>query len=313
MNLALVTRGLEQQLDYNVIKSERPFGEIMHGQMDALGRYKTTANDFYFSFVVRCDGSKWEVLINCIQTVRRDFAGSALRTYLYLTGDKSQTDDWQLARNALMSEVAAWWPQQQLPTSTPLGRALDSVLTNDIVKGLVGWKSTAKIDAQQWVESQLKPAIKNSFTGKTELGNASLDEFASELNAVSRSGGIVTGEFLPYLIDAEGDEPNLTFHFSSGRTVRVRGNGRVESGNARQPQHPPPHPPPPPSPQPLPPPPIPHCPWKAVVSAVTVLAVLGLVINSCQKSRRVTSTSVTAFSPENVATNIAPAVTNAFK
>lgn len=300
MDVALVTRGFEQQLDYNVIKRERPFGDIVHGRMDALGRYKTTANDFYFSFVVRCDGPQWEMLVNCIPTGRRDFSGSVLRTYLYLSGDKSQGDGWQMAKNILMSEVAAWWPQQQLPHRTPLGRVLDSVLTNDVIKGFVGWKGVTRIDVAQWVESRFKPAIRGAFATKAELRGVALEEFAAELETISKSSGIVTGEFLPYLLDSDEDVSNLTLHYSSGRTIRVLGNEKIEAGKEERSsldlslsQLPPPtvipsrnH-------------------WKYIGVVALIMILLGLLLNSCHKSRRTMTDSVSDYSSNNMTTNTA--------
>lgn len=230
MKIGIITRGFDQQLDYNVISRCKPFGEEVHSRMSALGRKKTSINDFNFSFVVDGDGAKWEVLINCIRSGRKDFTGSALRSYLYMSGTCGSDADSMLAQKILLHEIEAHCPPLIEEGLTELGRALDRVLTDEVVRSLAGWKEASKIDVGQWISRQLMPSLRDSLKRDvcTNVLNAKVADFVATLQMVfdGSKKGLITGEYLPYLVDGDVREPNLTLHHSS--LVRIRGNGAVE-------------------------------------------------------------------------------------
>lgn len=230
MKIGIVTRGYDQQLDYNVISRRQPFGEEVHLRMSALGRKKTSINDFNFSFVVYGDGTKWEVLINCIRSGRKDFTGSALRTYLYMAGACGDDADATLAQRILLSEIVAYCPRCVEDHLTQLGQALDRVLTDEAVRSLAEWNGAARIDVNQWVSCLLIPSLMDAFHEDvgSEALNSKVPDFVVAVESVflGSKQGTVTGEYLPYLVDGDAKEPNLTLHYSS--EVRIRGNGTVE-------------------------------------------------------------------------------------
>ena len=221
---ALVTRGFDQQFDYNVLEALKPFGADLHKRLKQMEARLTSKNDYEFSFAVEGDGSHWEMLLASVPSARRDFAGSPLRTYLWLSGDSS---DAQFAADVLTAALVGSSPKNHLGESSPLSKALDGILTSDIVDELGERGKDATFDPIIWSEEKFIPALRKELesmsTSKRDEVPVKLLEEAAKLF----SGGVgrLSGEYSPFLDDPMKDEPNTTYHFTNGEVVRIDANG----------------------------------------------------------------------------------------
>lgn len=227
MRLAFITRGKDQQLDYNVIEDAMPWGKMVAAQMQSLSFLRTSPSDYSFSFVVRRDKTRWEVLVNAIKSARKDFNGSPLRTDLYMSGDVLDEDyrkDIQLASNIIIAEISDYWPLSPV-TESRLGKCLDEVLTDDVIRGIVSWKGEKRVDAVSWCSDVLSPALKSKFARTDELAFG-MDEISRSItNLLGGVCGVVSGEFLPYYKEARNKIRNFTFHFPDKKVLTVTEDG----------------------------------------------------------------------------------------
>lgn len=277
---ALVTRGFDQQFDYNVLEALKPFGEDRHARLKRLEARLTSKNDYEFSFIVEGESSHWEMLLASIPSGRRDFAGSPLRTYLWLSGDSS---DAQFAADVLTAALVGSSPKKHLGESSPLSKALDGILTSDIVDELGERGKDATRDPIIWSEEKFIPALRKELesmsTSKRDEVSVKVLEDAAKLF----SGGVgrVSGEYSPFLDDPMKDEPNMTYHFTDGEVVRIDANGietKVPPKRKAAPR---------PFVEPVPPPPPPK-PKRRILIWVIVALVLGIVIGlrCCKKEEK---------------------------
>ena len=240
MKALILTRGFAQQFDYNVIEHVKPWGAELHARAAELQARTTSPSDYDFSFVLEGTDSAWRLILNCIPSKRRDFAGSPLRSYLYLSGDKAEAET---ARRILMLALADFWPGRHSGDNGKLPQCLDDVVTKDVVNALVGWKGTEKIDAQKWSDEKLNQALREAWdqvtppslpweepTASKSAAGKCVREFLDKAAAMFRGGvGVLTGEYRPYLDDPMKDNPNFVFHFSASDIRTVMPNGTVKA------------------------------------------------------------------------------------
>lgn len=229
MKALILTRGFAQQFDYNVIEHVKPWGAELHTRAAELQARTTSPSDYDFSFVLEGTGSAWRMILNCILSKRRDFAGSPLRSYLYLSGN---TGEVEVAQRILALALADFWPGRHKGDDGVLSRCLDKVVTNDVVNALVGWKGTEKIDAQKWSDEKLVPSLCKIADQETPplLPGDCARKFLGKVAALFRGGvGVLTGEYRPYLDDPMKDAPNFVFHFSASDIRTVMPNGTVKT------------------------------------------------------------------------------------
>lgn len=310
MKALILTRGFAQQFDYNVIERMKPWGAELHARVAALQTLTTSPSDYDFSFVLEGAGTEWSMILNCIPSKRRDFAGSPLRTYLYLSGSTEET---KYAKGILSLALADFWPGRYKGDDGALPHSLDAVVTSDVVDGLVGWKGTEKIDALKWSEEKLVPALRKAVDQATQpsLPGDCVNEFLDKATALFSGGvGVLTGEYRPYLNNPEKDNPNFVFHFSESDIRTVMPNGTVK-----------PIPRPMPSPfdtRPAQVPPEPDTkPWGmslkiAIAAVLFVLVILGL--RSCRSTTKKTvptSAAPVTLTPENTGSNTPSATAKA--
>lgn len=301
MKALILTRGFAQQFDYNVIESIKPWGAELHSRVAELQRLTTSPSDYDFSFVLKGTATEWSMILNCIPSKRRDFARSPLRTYLYLSGSAEEAE---VARCILSLALADFWPGQRYKGDDgALPHCLDAVATSDVVDGLAGWKGTEKIDAQKWSEEKLVPALLKAVeqAAQISLPGDCIGKFLAKAKALfGGSGGVLTGEYRPYLKNPEKDNPNFVFHFSESDICTVMPDGTVK-------------PTPPFDPRPTPVPPKPDLkPWgmplkMTIAALLLVLVILGL--RSCRSTTNEavpTKASPTIATPENAVSNTPP-------
>lgn len=311
MKALILTRGFAQQFDYNVIECVKPWGEELHSNAADLQVHTTSPSDYDFSFVVEGTGSGWSMILNCIPSMRRDFAGSPLRTYLYLSGNSEESE---FARRILSIAIEDFWPGSFKGADGVLPKCLDSIVTNDVINGFVGWNGVEKIDASRWSEEHLVPAlckVANQGISQSLHGDCIREFFDKVADLLEGSVGVLTGEYRPYLDDPMNDNPNFVFHFSEIDIRTVMPNGAVKL--IRKPTTPPfvPHPTPVP----------PESGFKfrgkivkiAIVTISAILLVFGL--RSCLAAKKVGGgtggIAVTkVITPQNAATNTPVSVTN---
>ena len=300
MKALILTRGFAQQFDYNVIESIKPWGAELHSRVAALQTRTTSPSDYDFSFVLEGTGTEWRMILNCIPSKRRDFARSPLRTYLYLTGSAEEAE---VAKGILSLALADFWPGRYKGDDGALPHCLDAVATSDVVDGLVGWKGTEKIDAQKWSEEKLVPALLKAVEQAAQIslpGDCVGKVLAKAKALFGGSGGVLTGEYRPYLKNPEKDKPNFVFHFSESDIFTVMPDGTVQSTRSQLPFHP----------RPTPVPPKPDLkPWgmplkMAIAAVVVILVILGL--RSCRSTTKKTvptSAAPTTVTPTNEVSN----------
>lgn len=227
--VALITRGFEQQYDYNVLEALKPFGADRHARMMRLAARLTSKNDYEFSFAVDGDGSRWELLLSSVPSSRRDFVGSPLRTYLWLSGDGADKD---FAADTLVAALMGAYPKEVLGEAGPLSQALDAVLTPTIVDGLAKRGKEASLNPVEWGDktlvSALRSGLKGIATSASAQGKVPDSLFASAKTLFAGGSGRITGEYSPFLDDPMKDDPNMTYHFPDGKMIRIRANGVEE-------------------------------------------------------------------------------------
>lgn len=229
MTALILTRGFAQQFDYNVIESLKPWGADLHGRVETLMAKTTSPSDYDFSFVIEGKPDQWGMLLSCIPSKRRDFSGSPLRSYLYLSGN---AEDAEFARRILTFALSDFWPKAHMGENGVLPRCLDDILTIDVVDGLVGWKGAEKIDAPKWSEEKLVPALRKVADQKSlpSLPGDCVREFLDKAATLFRGGvGVLTGEYRPYQEDPMEDNPNFVLHFSASDIRKVMPNGIVKT------------------------------------------------------------------------------------
>ena len=302
MKALILTRGFAQQFDYNVIECVKPWGADLHDCVAKLQSQTTSPSDYDFSFVIEGTGSTWSLMLNCIPSKRRDFAGSPLRSYLYLSGGAGEAE---VARRILVLALADFWPGRYQGDDGVLPRCLDAVATNDVVDGLVGWKGGEKIDAPKWSDEKLVPALCKAADQPTQpsIPGDCVRQFLDKAAAMFGGGvGILTGEYRPYLNDPMKDNPNFVFHFSASDIRTVMPNGTVKTIPKPSPS------PLVPRPTHLPPEPEPKRwgkPIKMAIAAVLVILAV-FVLRSCpSKPPKAVPTPVApaAITPQSAETN----------
>lgn len=224
METLFLTRGFEQQFDYNVYEYVKPWGAALHGRVSRLQAETTATSDFEFSFVLRGEGGSWEMILNSLPSKRKDFARSPLRTYLYVSGNSSEAG---FALALLQTALADFWPGHEKGADGRICKMLDTIVTPEVVNGIGGWRNAEKIDAAKWSSEILIPALQGvAAGGATGLPGQGIKEFLLSADKVLHGESrLLTGEYSPFLDDPMKDEPNLTLHFSGSDARRILPNG----------------------------------------------------------------------------------------
>lgn len=240
MQALFLTRGFEQQFDYNVFERVKPWGAESHTRLEKLRALATDTSDFEFSFVLRASPSSWELLLNSLPSARRDFAGSPLRSYLFLAGN---ADDAPFILGLLRRALADFWPARGPAQDGPLCRALDEVATPDIVNRLAGWRLSERLDANAWSQDVLLPVLRRLTELPPPALKPAAEQFLSKANELlNGTEGILTGEYCPFSNNPSKDDPNLVLHFAPDIVIRVFPDGSQRIVRRSAPPPPPPLP-----------------------------------------------------------------------